>query len=148
MDSFSIGAVAENLEKKGVFIQKLGENKDDNVIVYTINNPNEDNIMYSYFQLVEKYNFLGFKEHLTKFILLIDSIVLEKKAVELGFIVRELLNLIEYFIVNFKVLCLDHIKTVLSRSFDLEMWFFIKLFNFFINFLLFSHFYFNFLKNY
>ena len=121
MDSFSIGAVAENLEKKGVFIQKLGENKDDNIIVYTINNPNEDNIMYSYFQLVEKYNFLGFKEHLTKFILLIDSIVLEKKAVELGFIVRELLNLIEYFIVNFKVLFLEHIKTVLSRSFDLEM---------------------------
>ena len=120
MSSFSIGD-SENLEKSGLFIHKLGENNEEIIIIYKINQPSEDNIMYLYFQLLEKYNFSGFKEHLAKFILIIDNIVNKVSNVEVTAIVKELLTLIKYFIVNFKALFLEHIKKILTRTFELDM---------------------------
>lgn len=122
MNSYNIGEAAENLEKSGLFLHKVGKENDDSKIFYRINQPSEDNLMYLYFLLLEKFNFVGFKDHLTKYILLMDSILMEEKnTIEPRIIIRQLLSLMEYFIMNFKVLFLESIKKNLSKSFDLEM---------------------------
>lgn len=122
MDSFSIGCAEDSLEKEGLFVQKLGDSHEEVMIFYKIGNINEDNIIYQYFKLVEKYKFIGFKDHLVKFTLLIESMLLKKQEkVEIREIMKTFLSLIEYFIMNFKVLFLENLKKLISRTFNLEM---------------------------
>ena len=122
INSLSMGSLENYVEKEGLFAQKL-ENEQETLVFYRLARQNSQENQVNYFQLVEKYKFVGFKENLAKFVLLIEKILVKRQInVEIRAVLLEFLALVEYFIINFKVVFLENIKKTLADAFDLEMY--------------------------